>query len=106
MATIIIPARADLPAYEFRFDLDDEVFTLSFRFNSRMSKWIMDIKTQDGTPLRMGIPLLTAVKLLNEQRPSTYPKGNFLMMHETGLYIDSEREELGQIIKLYYQEAS
>lgn len=104
MAIITIPARSDLPAYEFRFDLDDSVFTLSFRYNSRMKKWLMDIKTQSGDPLRMGIPLLTAVRLLPKQRPSTFPKGDFLMIHETGLYIDSEREEIGEIIKLFYQE--
>ena len=104
MASNIINVNPNLPAYTFRVDLDDQVFSLSFRYNARMARWIMDILTENNEPLKMGVPVQTAVRLLEKNRPSNFPAGEFLAVHETGLFIDPERDEFGTIVKLFYMD--
>lgn len=106
MAIFKLPIRNDLPAYDFSIDLDGVNYTLSFRYNSRMSLWIMDIKDSEQNNLKMGIPIQTEVDLISTLKKEGFPDGTFLAIHETGLKIDADREAFGNTIDLYYEEAS
>lgn len=78
MATQVftIPARNDFPAYEFKIDLDGVVYTLFFRYNTRMTRWLLDIMDASGNPILMGLPLLITVdttgRFVNEGVPAGF----------------------------------
>jgi hypothetical protein len=59
MATLLtIPARNDLPWYKFKIALSGVQYTLHFRFNSRMNRWILDIRDASDNPIILGLPVL------------------------------------------------
>ncbi len=105
MALIEIPVRNDLPAYKFSLDLDAKSYVLSFRYNGRMERWVMDLLDDTENPIRTGIKILTTVDLFPILKKETMPQGTFLAFHETGLEINAERIEFGDSVKLFYNEA-
>lgn len=106
MATLQIPVRNDLPAYQMRVELDGELFELSFRYNLRMTRWIMDILDSEENPIVIGIPLLTNVDLFKRYKDERLPQGTMLLFEEQGLDDNAEREDLAQSHFLLYSEAA
>ena len=106
MAIVEIPTRCDLPAYDFKIDLESTVYTLRFRWNSRMSRWIMDIATEDGTDLLVGIPLHTNVDITSRFKKAGLPPGAFAVYDETGNGNNPDQFNFGTDVKLLYEEAN
>jgi hypothetical protein len=78
-----MPLRNDLPAYRFKLDLSGTVYTLAFRYNTRMQRWIMDLMDASGTPLIMGSVLLLRTPLLNRFVIDELPPGVLLAYDDT-----------------------
>src|SRR4249920_2633608 len=58
MNFLILPARNDLPWYNIKDTLSGVLYTLRFRYNTRMQRWIMDIADPSNNNILNGIPLL------------------------------------------------
>lgn len=58
MTLFTVPARNDLPWYNFKITLSGAVFFLRFRYNTRMARWILDVVDPSGNDVLVGIPLL------------------------------------------------
>lgn len=99
-----IPLRSDFPSYFQKVTLDEVVYTLSFRFNARMNKWIMDISSSAGVALLEGLPLTQGMPLTYRfvGRTADFPLGQFWIIDETEQGGDPDRDTLGQDIKLIY----
>lgn len=107
MAVLEIPVRNDLQAYSFTIELDGTNYLLRFRYNSRISRWAMDVAKTDGTNVVAGIPLLTNTDLLGRFELPDLPPGRFLAYDETGAARNAELEDLGSGgVLLLYQEAN
>lgn len=106
MDILKVPARNDLPSYNFRIDLDGTVYELTFRYNGRMDRWFMDIADQRGVIIRAGIILLTEVDLFPFLKRDNYPQGDFFLFEDTGIIKNAGRLELGDNINLYYRTVS
>lgn len=106
MALIEIPTRSDLKAHEFQIELDGVVYTLGFRYNERMGRWIMDIASATGAEVLNGIVLLTNVPLTDDYVIDGLPPGRFICEDRTGSNKDAGQEDLGNDVRLLYSEAS
>jgi hypothetical protein len=106
MALIEIPTRSDLKAYEMQLELDGVTYTLGFRFNERLGLWVMDIGDANENDLLNGIPLLTNVPLTDDYVAEGLPPGRFICEDTTGQSRDAGAEDLGNGVRLLYEEAS
>lgn len=105
MALLKIPTRSDLPAFSQKIELDGTVFTLKMRYNERYERWILDILTQEETPIRVGIVMLTNIPLLFQYSEALLPPGEFICLHKDGISDNAKRDDLGDTVNLYYDEA-
>lgn len=106
MALLKIATRADFPSYNQRVELDGVIYNLIIRYNQRMARWILDIQDQEEIDILIGIPMLTGVPLLQQYVKNDLPPGDFLLLHRDGTDINAEREDLGDSVNLFYQEAA
>lgn len=100
-----LPVRSDLPAYSFKIELEGVVYTLRFRWNERMARWIFDIADEQGQDLVVGLPVHTDVDIKGRFRQSTVPPGLFVAYDETGAQRNPDRSNFGGEVKFFYQES-
>lgn len=105
MAVIEIPVRSDFKAYTIQVDLEGVTYTLNFRFNTRLQNWVMDIADAAGTDLLNGVVLLTNVALTSYVVKDGLPPGKFICIDESGANRDAGIEDLGNDVKLLYEES-
>lgn len=53
-----LPLGNDVPWYSFQTTLAGTQYTMVVRYNTRMSRWMLDIDDSTGNPLITGLPLL------------------------------------------------
>ena len=104
--TIELPVRSDFPSYTFQIDLEEVSFIFKFRFNERMQRWIMDINDADENPILSGVPVLTAIPLTDEYVVDGLPPGRFIAINQTGTNANPLRDDLGNDVKLLYEESA
>jgi hypothetical protein len=104
MTYLEIPTRSDVYSYTETVTLDAVSYVLSFRYNSRMARWIFSISTTDGIALLAGIPLLPSYPLTDRfiGRIEGLPAGQFVLIDETGAERVPGIDDLGKDIKLIY----
>lgn len=96
MADIIrIPVDPNQTHFEFRTTLEEVDFVFSFRWNNRMSRWIMDIKDAEESPLILGQPLNVNVDYLARFKVDGLPDGQILFVDATGSEGEAGVEDLG-----------
>lgn len=105
MAQIKIPTRNDFPSYSQRIELEGVIYNLSFRFNERMNRWIMDIQDQEENDILIGIVMLTSVPLLQQYIKEGLPPGDFILLHRDGTDTNAGRFDLGDAVQLFYAES-
>jgi hypothetical protein len=106
MATLEIPVRSDNKAYSLQVDLEGTRYTLRFRFNTRMGRWVMDIADSVNTDILNGVVLLTNYPLTDQYADTALPPGRFVCIDESGENKDPGTNDLGNDVKLLYEEAS
>lgn len=106
MATIEIPVRSDLKSYEFTIDLENVTYTLRFKFNERMNLWIMDIADSVNEDIVNGVPVQSNIDIFGQIVSDDIPPGQFIAIDETGADRDAGEDDLGNDIKLIYEEAN
>lgn len=105
MAQLEIPVRSDFKAYSFQIDLEGTVYTLRFRFNQRMERWIMDIATAADEDILNGIVVLTGVPLTDKYVYETLPPGRFIAIDQSGEGRNAGADDLGNDVRLIYEES-
>lgn len=106
MALLKLPLRSDIPKYEFRIDLDGVTYTLAFRFNFRMTRWIMDLKTENNIPVIMGIPVLIGTDILERYQSSDLPPGNLFAVNLEDDFVEAGEDDLGNNVIIMYNEVN
>ncbi len=102
-----LPLRADFKAYNFQIDLDGKTYTLNFRFNTRLNIWVMDIADAVGVILLGGLAIYTDVPLSDQYLSDPdIPPGRFIPIDETGANRDAGSDDLGNDVKVVYEEVS
>lgn len=105
MATFLtIPARNDLPWYKFKITLSGVIFTLHFRYNTRMQRWIMDINDPSDNPILLGVPVLIVRNLTGQYVTLAIPEGLFFATDDTGQSTQPTQFSFGTDHTLWYQD--
>ena len=102
---LLIPTRNDLPDYTQQVTLDGTLYTLHFRFNLRMNRWILEIWDGPYINLLVGNLLLSPSYPLNYRFAQKWPgpPGILILQDETGQNRVPTRTMLGvDGINLYY----
>lgn len=102
MQTLVLPLRIDSPWYSFIITLSEVVFTLTFRYNSRMDRWIMDIADASGNDILAGIPLLILRDLTGQYVIDGLPPGTFYVVDSTNQNTQPSRDSWGVTHSLRY----
>jgi hypothetical protein len=87
MATVYlftIPLGNNLPWYKFKITLSGTIFTLSVRYNTRSSRWLMDISDPSGNIILAGIPVLIQRDMTGQYPTLAIPSGTFFSTDDTG----------------------
>lgn len=83
MTFFIVPARNDLPNYQFRVSLSGQLFTLYFHYNVRMDRWILDILDSSGNMILAGTVLLILRDLVGQYVTLALPPGLLFATDDT-----------------------
>lgn len=105
MSVLTIPVKSGVASYEFPIELERIQYTLRFRFNYRMARWIMDVATRDGSNIVCGIPLLTGYDMFSKYKDDRLPPGAFMVYDATGKMESPGFDELGSSVLLLYFES-
>lgn len=85
MATLFtIPVGNVLPWMTFKITLSNVIYSLDFKYNTRMQRWTMDINDPSQNPLLTGIPLLIERNLTFQYFYLAIPPGVFFCTDDTG----------------------
>lgn len=104
MAIVEIPLRSTIPSYKFRIPLEGIFYTFKFEWNTRMTKWMFSILTQDETPIIEGVPCITNYQFVKRFSQSNLPPGKIFLVDTSGDKIDPGRYDLGERVKMFYEE--
>lgn len=102
MEVFVLPLRNDFPSYTFKVDLSAIVYTIAARYNTRMSRWIIDIQDASGNAIVSGLPLLLEVDLYGRFVREALPAGLFVAIADTLEQTQPERNSFGNTHSLLY----
>lgn len=105
MALLEIPVTSDFPSSVINVDLELITYIMDFNYNSRAALWYMGIKQADGTALVAGVPIFTDVDIMVQYKNPDLPPGIFMAFDTEELSADAGRDDLGNRVKLLYQES-
>lgn len=106
MATFSVPARNDLPWYNFTIILTGAVYTLTIRYNPRMDRWIMNIADSSGNDLVVGLPLLIGRNINGRFVALSLPPGIFVAQDNTNQDTQPTRYSFGIDHTLFYADGT
>lgn len=106
MAIHTIPLDPTLTHYDLQISLDGVNYTLEFRWNTRESKWYMDVRTEEGDPIYVGLALVVDHPLGKRCRDTRFPSGVLVAVDTSSARQDPGIADLGDRVKLLYYEAS
>lgn len=93
---------APLPYFDFQVPLESVTYTLQMRWNTRASRWYMDVlNEQADTVLIAGLKLVASWPLA-AYITGRQPPGAFVVVDSTGLDVDPDLTGLGIRWKLLY----
>ena len=97
-----VPVNTTFPSHSFRIDFEGVIYTLRFRYNTRMSRWIMDIADAANNDIINGLPVLLRYPLHNRFVREALPPGGLLAYDESGQQEQPERNDFAKNHILLY----
>lgn len=102
MTMFIVPARNDLPWYRFKLSLSGVIFTLRFRFNPRMQRYVLDVADASNNDVLNGLVLLIQRDLTGQFVISGLPTGTLFVTDDTGKDSQPTRLSFGNDHTFFY----
>ena len=106
MATVELPTRRDLPAYSYRIELDGQIYTLSYTYNSRMEKWLISVGDEQGNTIVGPVPIIVSWPLFERFQSEALPPGRIAAYDSSNSDEDPGRFDLGSRVRMIYEEAT
>lgn len=85
MQLLQMPTSQIFPNYKYTITLSGETYVFFFRYNTRMDRWVIDIRDASEQPILCGIPLVINRNLTNQYTALQVPLGGLYVLDETGL---------------------
>jgi hypothetical protein len=105
MARLECPTRIDVPAYFYRILLEKASYTLSLNFNDRMGKWMISIGDEAGNQIVGNVPVIVNYPIFLRYKDVRLPMGTLWAWDSSNKNEDPGRYDLGDRVRLIYQEA-
>lgn len=106
MAALEIPTLTDgTHFYSQRNVLEGVQYLLTFKFNARRDRWQLTLATLDGVEVVTGQTIVTGVDLLRRSVSPAKPPGTLAALAIQGDQGDPRLLDLGDRVRLYYNEA-
>lgn len=98
-----LPLGNDVPWYFFTIGLSGVQYTLRFRYNTRMNRWIMDVADAMNNDVITSIPLLILRTLADQfHYLTTFPVGTVFVLDTTNKDTQATRYSFGTDHSAYY----
>lgn len=107
MSTQVVPTFTDTDDYQFNVALDGVTYGMQFTWNTRDSRWFLNLLDSSGNVLVGTIPLVLNWPLLRQYKYNTNIPAGFLYIldtNDTGQ--EPGRYDLGTRCLMVYEEAS
>lgn len=91
-----------LPWQIQRATLDDVEYLLVLSWNTRDSRWYLEVQSSGGTPIVSGIAIVVDYPLLDRFGYSTLPPGRLIAVDTTDGGEIAAQEDLGTRVQLVY----
>lgn len=99
---LTIPINVKLPWQQFKITLSGVIFTLEFKYNGRMDRWIMNINDASGNQVLQGMVLLINRNLTGQYTTLEIPEGVFYPADDTGQDTQPGQNSFGVDHTLFY----
>lgn len=106
MATLTLPLRSDLEAFEFESELDGVTFGFSFLWNPRDSFWSFDLLNGDGDVLQAGVRAVIGLPLMWRALGDDLPAGTLIFVDTARTDLEPGVADLGARVQLLYIDAA
>lgn len=97
-----IPTQQNLPWYRFTATLSGSQYTLRMRFNSRSSRWILDIADAANNDIINGMPILINRDVNGQYVQAALPPGIIFATDDTGQEQQPTLQSFGLTHSLIY----
>ena len=104
MTFFTVPLGNALPWYKFKITLSGVIFTLSFRYNTRSNRWVMDILDPTGNQILCGLPLLIQRNVDGQYPTLAIPEGVFFVTDDTGQGTQATQYSFGTDHTFWYED--
>ena len=99
---VIIPVRPDLPSQRMQVVLDGTTYTLDLRWNGRTSSWMLDVMTEDASPIAMGLKVVVNFPLGARCVDPRFPIGRIIARDTAQHDENPDVDDLGDRVQLIY----
>lgn len=100
---VTIPAGNDVPWYYFQINLSGVQYTLAFRFNVRMNRWILDVGDSQNVAILSSLPILIERDLTERFKGlPKVPVGTFSASDDARQKAEATRYSFGTDHTLWY----
>lgn len=97
-----IPATNDVPWYNFKVTLSGTLYTLRFRFNTRMNRWILDLADAQNNDILNSLPMLINRNMNGRFVTPDLPPGFLFCTDDTNQGTQPTRYSFGKDHSLFY----
>lgn len=106
MTIYYLPARTDLEYYDYQTDLEGNLYTLEFYWNSRSGYWFLSVYDVDGNPIVSGRKVVLGAPLLGRAERVAGPPGVLMAFDTSGTDEEAGVADLGARVQLIYFEST
>jgi hypothetical protein len=105
MSIYYLPARTDVPHYDFDVDLEGAIYALELYWNSRAGAWFLSVSDVNGTPIVSGRKVVLGAPLLGRGVLPAGPPGILVAYDSSGQDQEAGQNDLGARVQLVYYES-
>lgn len=100
-----ITINTKLPWQKFQITLSEVIYTLEFRYNGRMDRWMMNINDSSGNQILQGLPILVNRNLTGQYSTLSIPTGVFFATDDSGQGVQPSLNSFSVDHTLWYASA-
>jgi len=98
-----LPITQEGPFFGFGTELDGVTYRFAFRWNERISQWVLDLSDGDGALVVSGVKVVIDTPLFDRFRGrAAVPPGEVIAVDTENGGRDADLEDLGRRVRLYY----
>lgn len=99
---VLVPLEQSNPDYEFLTSIENVTYLFRVRWNARAAAWYMDLMTEDGTSIRMGMKIVLGAMFGVRSPSALFPAGVFMASDMSQQNLDAGLDDMGTRIQVFF----